>query len=199
MLFTGGLFISTSLLWFETREAGKISKTALVEGRRARIVAGGISHELRPDPADPNMRRYRFTFSWVNTGETPTKNMIAYINYYASNEPMPDDFNFTFNPGEGRPFVVGPKMPGMHLPIPSDGFSAQDMMENFNGTKFMYIWGWARYNDVFEGTSLHITKFCFQIVCNGTPMNPGADGRRVDFIYPAFQKHNCADEECGRM
>lgn len=70
-----------------------------------------------------------------------------------------------------------------------------------SGRKFLYLWGWVRYFDVFDTAEKdeHITRFCCQMVPGGDPVafNPLAnppDGIKWDHISHATG--NCADDEC---
>jgi hypothetical protein len=60
------------------------------------------------------------------------------------------------------------------------------------GTQHLYVWGWAEYDDVFEGTPRHRTEFCHKWSVGGDPRNP----TRVSHRYAVHDKYNGADEEC---
>jgi hypothetical protein len=47
--------------------------------------------------------------------------------------------------------------------------SLKEIFEIKAGTKTIYIWGRAEYNDVFPGTGRHYTNFCHKIVVAGDP------------------------------
>jgi hypothetical protein len=70
------------------------------------------------------------------------------------------------------------------------------------GRKFIYLWGWVRYFDVFPRTPEHITRFCWLIVPVGDPLAfvPGAAPNQPGSLSFGSLHHsegNCADEECS--
>ena len=61
-----------------------------------------------------------------------------------------------------------------------------------DGSKHMFVWGWAEYDDVFEGTRRHRTEFCNEIVAVGD-LN---DYLKTSFNFPIYSRHNGADADC---
>ncbi len=45
----------------------------------------------------------------------------------------------------------------------------QDMLDSQAFTKFIYLWGWIKYRDVFPNTPEHTTRFCWLILVTGNP------------------------------
>lgn len=72
------------------------------------------------------------------------------------------------------------------------GFSVDQMLEVINGTKKLYFWGWASYNDVFPNTSTHVTRFAVQVLAGGDPTDAG----KMSFIFQFIRRYNCSDDEC---
>ena len=66
------------------------------------------------------------------------------------------------------------------------------------GRKFLYIWGTARYRDVFPDTPNRVTKFCvFADAVMGDPMSEwNSDTNQVEIRFINYRQHNCADEDC---
>jgi hypothetical protein len=68
-----------------------------------------------------------------------------------------------------------------------------EQMDNIlAGTQYLYVWGWAEYDDVFAGTSRHRTEFCFRWTVGGNVR----DAKKVSTRYNIHERHNGADEEC---
>jgi hypothetical protein len=80
------------------------------------------------------------------------------------------------------------------------GVAAAQLNEVRDCNKFFYIYGWAKYFDVFPGTPQRITRFNYAVEVVGdatTPFNknpieglPNLDG--VSFIYRLQDRNNCA-------
>ena len=81
--------------------------------------------------------------------------------------------------------------------IPAAPITPQDIIDAQNGRKFIYLWGWAKYFDVFPRTPEHITRFCWLILVAGDPLsfNP-AQPNSTTFATANHIEGNCADEEC---
>ena len=60
---------------------------------RAFVSIRNMRVERRPGP--DGERRFYFLFDWVNTGNTPTKNMKTYVQFYLEDQPIPEDFDFS--------------------------------------------------------------------------------------------------------
>jgi hypothetical protein len=54
----------------------------------------------------------------------------------------------------------------------------------------MFIEGMITYNDIFPGTRLHITKFCYQLGANTS------EDKKIVPSYGFCDHWNCADDEC---
>ena len=81
--------------------------------------------------------------------------------------------------------------------------SPQDILDMQSGKKMFYLFGWAKYFDVFEGSPAHVTRFCWHITCVGDPLHFIPDSKdpgemlRFNFLYN--ETGNCADEECSEQ
>jgi hypothetical protein len=66
------------------------------------------------------------------------------------------------------------------------------------GRKFLYLWGWARYYDVFPNTEQHVTRFAWAVTVTGDPFNyePGTTTDTLGFGNIYLARGNCADDEC---
>ena len=54
--------------------------------------------------------------------------------------------------------------------------------------------GVARYNDVFHGTSEHVTTFCRQVIqVTGNPLDPTEADNPVSLFFAIHGTHNAAD------
>jgi hypothetical protein len=139
---------------------------------------------------------------WGNSGTTPTKNTVNYVSwkYFPGSIPQgfafPDlgkDGNPTDNP-ELTPMVIGPKATvfGQASEIPT---SRLDDVIAARGR--LLIWGWASYDDIFEGTSRHQTRFGVELEVKSISVDQGKIQAAVSFGN--YGHRNCADQECERQ
>lgn len=58
-----------------------------------------------------------------------------------------------------------------------------------------YLWGWVRYNDIFENTPMRLTEFCYEVqATQGLSTEPHA--KALNIRYHNCPTHNCYDEDC---
>lgn len=194
----------TGTLWRATSLQASLTKEALIADKRAFIFADSL-FSLWEQGDNPDSYNWRFRPVWRNSGDTPTKNLEIHSYCSLRNTALPDNFDFSradkHQIGGG---LLGPKSSlngGLAPQSPNAAITPQDIIDVQAGRKFLYLWGYARYNDVFPGTPRHITRFCWAIFVVGDPTAfiPGtsapAYGSKV-FSNVYLPQGNCADEEC---
>ncbi|HEY7246953.1 MAG TPA: hypothetical protein VH678_24025 [Xanthobacteraceae bacterium] len=190
------------LVWVTSRQA-RLTKEALIADKRAFVFAKNIFPvwELDRQTGEYN---WRFRPVWENSGDTPTKGMTLYVDCELRNTILPQGFDFTRTTIPAGPGMLGPRATSTggaapHYPVAA--ITPTDIVDIQAGKKFLYLWGWVRYWDVFPKTPQHITRFCWQIMPLGNPKNynpaqvPGAP-ESLNFGYLHQSEGNCADEEC---
>jgi hypothetical protein len=178
----------------ETHTLAQTSKDALVSVQRAFIFATGFDAIRIGDPIDPNkIDAVEVSIAWENNGTTPTRKMSTHYSYLPSPVPLPDSLFFTdFGNNKPTPIAMGPKTTAHTTPI---SIPASTVAEIVDHKTIFYIWGWARYSDIFPKSKRHITRFCTAITgFQGNPLNgnPNAISRPV----LANCASNCYDDEC---
>jgi hypothetical protein len=171
----------------------------LIANKRAFVYAIGLRPfgEKRQGDLDGPFF-WRFRPRWMNSGDTPTKNMQIYTACELRNSTLPVNFDFTQMASPAGTGLIGPRNEqlGSLAPAPPNAaITPQDVIDVQRGTKFLYLWGWILYFDVFTNTPQHITRFCWMISPVGDPMTSDLNGLRFDWIYNP--QGNCADEECN--
>ena len=119
---------------------------------------------------------WRLTVVWKNGGDTPARNMLVNFNYKEFLGAMPK--NFDFPDAASQPCLIGPKaeIPGNSLVL------HRDVLDRLGrGSHKLYLWGWAEYKDVFDGTPRRRTEFCFELRMNSDPSSGG--------MYHSFIPH----------
>jgi hypothetical protein len=117
--------------------------------------------------------------------------MFSHVSSEFFDGEMSADFAF---PDSGDPTRV-PTLIGPGAVILSSAFlyDAKDprVAAVHTGAKHLYIWGWAEYDDIFEGTPRHRTEFCYEVFFVGA-----AFPNKVQLATRMHRLHNAADEDC---
>jgi hypothetical protein len=173
----------TATLWRATTRQSELTREALIADKQAFIFSDGFNGLWELDAT--GHYSWRFRPVWKNSGDTPTRNLRFRTNCELRNTPMTVDYSFSTNdaPGTG---LIGPKSSALGglSPYPEAPISAQDLVDVQAGRKYLYLWGWARYYDVFPDTPEHITHFCWVVLPNGDPMTyqPNSTDFRFDHV-----------------
>jgi hypothetical protein len=147
---------------------------------------------------------WRFRPIWQNSGDTPTRNMVMHVTCELRNTVLPSGFDFNYPTTQTGTGLLAPKstsMGGIAPNYPVAAITPQDILDVQHRRKFLYLWGWVRYHDVFPDTPQHITRFCWLIVPTGNPLvyTPGQTPNlphSLSFGNIHHSEGNCADEEC---
>lgn len=155
------------------KKSAEIAEAALVAGTRAIVSVSGLTSfwELGAE----GTLNWRFRPQWRNAGKTPTKNMRLYSECELRNSLLPHGFDFSNNIASPGPGHLGPDAQALGGLAPRDApITPQDILDAEANRKFIYLWGWARYYDVFPNTPEHVTAFCWRILPFGNPLSAEA-------------------------
>lgn len=197
--------VFTFVLACVTHRQARLTKEALIADKRAFVFTTDFA-KLWEHGDSAGVYNWRFRPLWNNSGDTPTKDLTQFTACEIRNTMLPDGFDFNpagIRPGTG---LLPPKsqLTGGQAPTPPQAaISPQDVEDSQAGRKFIYLWGWARYSDVFPETKQHITRFCWLIVATGGPktFDPSISGDpptpgALRFQFILHHEGNCADDEC---
>lgn len=180
------------------QQSADTARRALIAGQRAFV---SVTYNKYPnrDPVSDQINGWAFSVHWRNAGDTPTRNLVNHTNILVSDTEVPPAWGFPDDWGNtppdkrhGIPLGAAPRAAvesDMHYITLAEAEAATA------GKKFIYLWGWATYNDVFPNTPLHVTRFAVQIAMTGDARN--AD--RVSVRFPFLPRYNCSDEECDHQ
>jgi hypothetical protein len=186
--------------WSAIKEQSKLFQETLVANKRAFISADSFGQYWEQDILAERFN-WRFRPSWRNAGQTPTKNATMYVSCEVRNAPLPPGYRFEFPKDEVATAFVSAEggLFGSVAPRIS-AFTPQEIRDAAENRKFIYLWGWMRYNDVFPNTPQHITHFCWQIVTAGDPFGfiPNTQGQpptlgTLTFNFLQYTEGNYAD------
>lgn len=171
-------------------KSARLAENAMISGQRAFMFLKEFRTFLDLDPATG---QYQWSIHpiWENSGNTPTRELVINTSYHLSDKPLPDDFDFPHATKDLMPTIAGPKTLVEATPgsISSDELAAVQA-----GRKYFYIWGWAEYHDMFEGTQKHITRFCNQLTqVTGDTALPLSETNIVQMMFSFYPENNYAD------
>jgi len=188
------------LAFKEARRSGDIARDAMVAGERAFVFAVALNSYWELDGTTQTYS-WRFRPLWRNSGDTPTRNMLMHSECVVRETRLPAGFDFAYATAETGTALLAPHMDasgGLAPRPPHPAVTAQDIVGAQQGQKYVYIWGWARYSDVFPDTPVHLTRFCWLITCLGNPLthDPAEETKKITFSWILNSEGNCADDEC---
>jgi hypothetical protein len=177
-------------------DANTISANALTTVQRAFVFAKSFNNVLYG-----NSDSLGIQVMWQNSGNTPTKDLEIYtmgcINT-SSNPLITKGFKFPvvdINCTSVDAAPIPESLLGPKATMVSKSFDfLPKMMELVNSGKHANIWGWARYNDVFEKTPRHLTRFCIELIHFSGNINTPDQTSTATYIPCDYG--NCADDEC---
>jgi|SRR5215469_7572232 len=193
----------TGTLWTATLRSTDLTRESFTANKRAFIFALGLNGFWERDGATGHYN-WRFRPLWQNSGETPSKALRNYTGCELRTSPLPVGYNF--KQGNGSAGLIPPKATlsgGLAPQPPQPALTPQDILDVQAGRKFLYVWGWVKYHDVFPRTKEHVTRFCWLVTPVGDPFAyvpgsqppPALGGLTFQTIH--HTEGNCADEECG--
>ncbi len=150
---------------------------------------------------DSDLFSWQFRVVWNNYGSAATRALSICTTSETRDTVLPANFNFPYDEGHVIKGVLLPHTPLNSAYLPRDRqITVEEIEEIQAGRKFLLVWGWAKYRDVWENTPQHITKFCWSIEIVGNPRtfepNSPDPAKRMDFRFGMLPFGNCWDEEC---
>lgn len=197
VVFTFVLAICTAGLWFVTWRA-------MVSTQRSFVFLKDIEFNEIRTRGDYKVTKWKLLPRWENSGDTQTKKLTISIGCIILYEELPDDFNFPYiscneiphiNAISTIPIMIGPKANILteYIEVPEtdmevlDHFTQPDM-HNFHK---IYVWGEAKYKDIFWFTKQHTTQFCIELFF--TEQISSGIRREPIMSFNYYKKYNYAD------
>jgi hypothetical protein len=178
-------------------EASRIVDSTMIATQRAYVVFREFQVNVTRLSAIEDIQSCTIQPIWENAGTTPTRNGRAHVNWRYFERAIPNDFDLAdFDEMGNRvvsydsylPLVIGPRGTSFSPVIVIEGSTIRNVRE-LQGR--VLIWGWAEYDDVFEGSRRHRTEFCYQMTVTGS-MSSSHIGFRQ------YRRFNGVDDECER-
>ena len=175
LAFTGGLWWTSVKQWQALQEQAKLTEQALITDKRPFIFPSALAAQWKRN--EEGSFSWKIRPQWRNSGETGTKRLTLYAHSEIRDAPLPLGYRFDSIgavPGIG---FIGPKMElmGGAVPVGDAYITPTEIIESQNHRRFIYLWGWVRYTDIFPNTPEHTTHFCWSITVLGDPnaFDPG--------------------------
>ncbi len=188
-LFTLALVIFTEELARVTKRQYRLTKENFVSSQRAFVFLKDFHTAKVRDPINKQVRYWKLTPVWGNSGYTPTNNLVICINYKvfeAFEKEIPEGFAYPYESSSEAPMVIGPKSEVCSKPFIVWGAEIFSVMQD---TGHLYIWGYAEYHDIFKGSPKRHTRFCFKLFIDNTLGEPMVEN--ASFFQ--YGKYNYAD------
>lgn len=181
----------------DTKRSADIASESLVVGNAAFVFVIEIINNWQTAINDPegNIETFMFRPIWKNSGNTQTRDMVTMVAAELRDSPLPANFDLTASPSRPVPALVGPQSTILGGSFRT--FTVAEMEDVAAGRKFLYLWGWARYRDIFPDTPEHITRYCTQVLASGNLRSrPVPEKPSYWFQFLVHARGNCADGEC---
>ncbi len=169
-----------------------VTRKSFTDVQRSFVYPAQFRFMLTDNPANLLISR----FDWKNSGNTPTRDLSLWLNSYHYSKRIGETFSFPDFQTKGQTMtttLLGPQSDVWS----TDVASSYDISLINSGNQFVYVWGWGRYRDVFDGTAMHLTRSCLEIYHIEITQNPqNQDQTQSTIFWRPCERGNCADEEC---
>jgi hypothetical protein len=192
-LFTISLSKSTRIAANAAGRSVKVAEDSLVKLERAFVFSDSFEISNIRDPTTDRTLAWQFQMKWQNTGSTPARHVLLHTSWENFPGDIPGDFDF---PDHGN-IIPAPSYipPHSHILSVPAGIDVSVIYGVSQGHFRLFFWGWATYDDIFENTPHHLTRFCWELVqVSRDPYLP--DGQNTRFRFDVHPRWNCIDEDC---
>lgn len=193
---TIGLRESTDKLWEAgerqigiAKRSADIAEASLTKLQRAFVFPEQMQVEIRQVGSQ---RFFDFDLRWKNSGSTPANDLRMHLNWVQTREELERNFEY---PDRGRAEDI-PRFvaPGANIWSSTISLDSAAIGSVYLGQTRLYFYGWVSYEDVFDGTPRHRTRFCWQAIPTGT--DPSAPAGQMTWAMRSFGHYNSmADDD----
>jgi hypothetical protein len=174
-------------------------KTNVYYSQRGSIVLNNIAVTSLSVANPNNVIGYLIIPRWENVGNTEVTNVRFSMNYQFSRDPLPNGFTAVDGSSTTtEPISMGSKQvtsaSGFRDAQGAPGLFPQACINDVTQGKFRYVevWGWAKYRDVFRPDIERITRMCWRLHGLLTL------GSESTFNHVLCDEGNCQDESCDK-
>lgn len=170
------------------QQSANIARDTLITTERAFVFLEDFDVDPVYAPRGQGVEIVSFVIrpAWRNNGTTPTRNMKIIVNWTPWAGDLPDGFGYAYGESVApTSMFLGPRAREWSDPIKIPGNEATLALK---GVQNIYVWGRVEYNDIFDKTRLHFTKWCYRLVFTRPSPTP-----QTQFV--AFGPYNGSDED----
>jgi hypothetical protein len=196
--------VFTIVLAGVTNRQARLTKEALIADKAAFVFPFNFNQVWNRDEATTHYH-WRLRPMWRNSGDTAAVDVMVHAECEIRNTALPVGHRFNYSITNEPKGFLGPGVENTGGIAPTASQAAitpQDILDSQAGRKFIYLWGWTRYSDVFPDTRRHITKFCWIIMTQGDPLTyvpntagPVGTAGTLAFTYAQHPEGNSAEDE----
>jgi hypothetical protein len=156
--------------WQAIREQTRLIEESLIADKRAFVCADLVLYLWELDSVT-GLYNFRLRPRYRNTGSTPTKDLRSHVECDIRNSWLPPGYIFTDQNATVGTGMIPPNGESTGGMAPQNApITPQDIVETQGFKRFIYLWGWIKYHDVFPNTPEHTTRFCWLVLITGDPM-----------------------------
>jgi hypothetical protein len=165
------------------KESAEVARQSLSYTQRAFVF---IKMDGGPvvDAANQALAGFRFFPTAENFGNTPAINWESYVGGDLFDGEIPDNFGYPAA-NEGGPLRSA--IPPRSKINAGFGHIRKDLVDPiYRREKRFFVWGRAKYNDIFESSPTYHIEYCWEVVLAGDITNPV----HVHMNFIEYPKHN---------
>jgi hypothetical protein len=184
----------TAFLWGATSKLAREARNAADAQLRAYVTVPNLNWGAIKD-ATGAVCGWVFKPTWENSGNTPTREMKTHVDFELIASQLQPNYDFADKAANPPGVLITTALIGPKTRIVGGTphvFTIAEMREVAAETKYLYIWGWARYRDTTSESRPHLTRYCFRVMGSGDFTSETG----VSFSFLFHDRGNCADDEC---
>jgi len=184
-------FGAALLQWDALYNTDKTTRAALVEVQRAFVFKKAFEVDLVNTD-------FSILPQWENSGATPANKRTTWVSWKPFAGGPPSDFYLMDLDANGNPVSADTPRPESFLGPHSTEFATAliipglEIKEARLGHKRLFIWGWTEYRDAFDGTPIHRTEFCNEVIVTSLGDNLVTNLTTVALRFPQYGPYNTA-------
>jgi len=196
-LYTAVAFVQGCFMY----TANTTTREALTSVQRAFVYP--ITTATQQQGMDGKLAGFFIRIGWANSGTTPTKDLTSHFSEKTYSGGLPKNFDFPDLWSNGvekvnRPFVLSPKgeVFTQQQMFMSNADNALEKAAVLPNSEKLYLWGWAKYRDVFKDTPRHLTEYCYEVTPITQPPVKNVPNGLIGIQFDQCSRHSCQDDEC---
>lgn len=170
------------------KRSADIAEASLTKLQRAFVFPERMEVEVRNTGGQ---RFFDFNLRWKNSGSTPANDLRMHLSWVQTRSELGSAYTYLDKgEGENTPHFVGPEGNTWSGTI-SLGIDVIGSV--YLRQSRLYFYGWVSYEDIFDGTPRHRTRFCWQAVPTGA--DPSAQMGEMVWAMRTYGPYNSMGDD----